>query len=141
MLTDLIYGKKFVTEGAIGYEYPDVLTGFQTGKAVTAFQWNAAAPTFLDASKSPETAGKLGFSMLPYFKDKGAKIARFHPVAARRRRLGVQQEPEGGVRLRRLVHQPGDRPRLRRQRRRLLRAGLAADGQGGAGEEPAVSRR
>ena len=34
-----------MTEGAIGYEYPDVLTGFQQGKAATAFQWNAAAPT------------------------------------------------------------------------------------------------
>jgi multiple sugar transport system substrate-binding protein len=79
MMTDLIYGKKFVTEGAVGYEYPDVLTGFQTGKAVTAFQWNAAAPTFLDASKSPETAGKLGFAMLPYFKEQGSKINRFHP--------------------------------------------------------------
>ncbi|MGE3269945.1 MAG: extracellular solute-binding protein [Chloroflexota bacterium] len=79
MVLDMIYNKKFVTEGAIGYEYPDVLTGFQTGKAVTAFQWNAAAPTFLDASKSPETAGKLGFSMLPYFKDKGSKVNRFHP--------------------------------------------------------------
>jgi multiple sugar transport system substrate-binding protein len=79
MVTDLVYGKKFVTEGAIGYEYPDVLTGFQQGKAVTAFQWNAAAPTFLDASKSPETAGKLGFAALPYFKEKGGSFARFHP--------------------------------------------------------------
>ena len=25
--------KKYVTEGAVGYEYPDVLTGFQNGKA------------------------------------------------------------------------------------------------------------
>jgi len=78
-LIDLIYGKKYLTEGAVGYEYPDVLTGFQQGKAVTAFQWNAAAPTFLDASKSPETAGKLGFSALPYFKDQGAKLNRFIP--------------------------------------------------------------
>jgi ABC-type glycerol-3-phosphate transport system substrate-binding protein len=44
-----------------------------------AFQWNAAAPTFLDASKSPETAGKIGFSMMPYFKDKGTKVARHDP--------------------------------------------------------------
>jgi ABC-type glycerol-3-phosphate transport system substrate-binding protein len=78
-LIDLMYKNKFISEGAVGYEYPDVLTGFQTGKAVTAFQWNAAAPTFLDASKSPETAGKIGFSALPYFKDKGGKINRFHP--------------------------------------------------------------
>jgi multiple sugar transport system substrate-binding protein len=78
-LTDLMYGKKFISEGAVGYEYPDVLTGFQTGKAVFAFQWNAAAPTFLDASKSPETAGKIGFAALPYFKDKGSKLNRFLP--------------------------------------------------------------
>ncbi|MFN8524661.1 MAG: extracellular solute-binding protein [Chloroflexota bacterium] len=76
---DLMYGKKFISEGAVGYEYPDVLTGFQQGKAATAFQWNAAAPTFLDASKSPETAGKLGFSMLPYDKALGSKVNRFHP--------------------------------------------------------------
>jgi ABC-type glycerol-3-phosphate transport system substrate-binding protein len=79
VLSGLIYEKKFVTEGAIGYEYPEVLTGFQQGKAVTAFQWNAAAPTFLDAGKSPETAGKIGFSMLPYFKEKGGKMNRFDP--------------------------------------------------------------
>jgi multiple sugar transport system substrate-binding protein len=79
MMTDLVYGKKYVTEGAIGYEYAEVLTGFQQGKAVMAFQWNAAAPTFLDASKSPETAGKLGFTALPYFKEKGGSFARFHP--------------------------------------------------------------
>lgn len=79
VLPSLIYEKKFVSEGAVGYEYPDVLTGFQAGKAVMAFQWNAAAPTFLDASKSPETAGKIGFSMMPYFKDKGTKIARHDP--------------------------------------------------------------
>lgn len=78
-MTDLVYKHKYVTEGTVGYEYPDVLTGFQNGKAVTAFQWNAAAPTFLDASKSPETAGKIGFSMLPYFKDKGSNVVRFHP--------------------------------------------------------------
>ncbi|MDP8923568.1 MAG: extracellular solute-binding protein, partial [Chloroflexota bacterium] len=79
LMTDLIYKQKYVSEGAVGYEYPDVLTGFQTGKAVTAFQWNAAAPTFLDASKSPETAGKLGFAMLPYFQEQGSKVVRFHP--------------------------------------------------------------
>jgi len=78
-LPSLIYDKKYVTEGAVGYEYPEVLTGFQQGKAVTAFQWNAASPTFLDATKSPETAGKVGFSMLPYFKDKGGKMNRFDP--------------------------------------------------------------
>jgi ABC-type glycerol-3-phosphate transport system substrate-binding protein len=79
LLVNLIYKDKYVSEGVIGYEYPDVLTGFQNGKAVTAFQWNAAAPTFLDASKSPETAGKLGFSALPYFKDQGGNINRFIP--------------------------------------------------------------
>jgi ABC-type glycerol-3-phosphate transport system substrate-binding protein len=78
-LGDLLHNKKYISEGAIGYEYPDVLTGFQTGKAVTAFQWNAAAPTFLDASKSPETAGKIGFAALPFFKDKGSKLNRFNP--------------------------------------------------------------
>lgn len=70
---------KYMSEGVVGYEYPDVLTGFQGGKAATAFQWNAAAPTFLDPNKSPEIAGKIGFSALPYYKALGSKIARFHP--------------------------------------------------------------
>jgi multiple sugar transport system substrate-binding protein len=76
---DLLKKDKLMTEGMVGYEYPDVLTAFQTGKAASAFQWNAAAPTFLNPSQSPETAGKLGFSMLPYFKAQGSKILRFHP--------------------------------------------------------------
>jgi multiple sugar transport system substrate-binding protein len=80
--TDMLLGllkNKYMSDGIVGYEYPDVLTGFQTGKAVTAFQWNAAAPTFLDASKSPETAGKIGFAALPYFKANGSKLLRFIP--------------------------------------------------------------
>jgi ABC-type glycerol-3-phosphate transport system substrate-binding protein len=78
MVLDLMKNK-YVSGGVVGYEYPDVLTAFQTSKALSAFQWNAAAPTFLDPSKSPDTAGKIGFSALPYIKAVGTKVARFHP--------------------------------------------------------------
>ena len=43
-----------VSEGVTGYEYPEVLTALQENKAVMALQWNAAAPTVLDGSKTPD---------------------------------------------------------------------------------------
>jgi len=57
----------------------DLLKNKYISEGVVAFQWNAAAPTFLDASKSPEIADKIGFSALPYYKALGSKVARFHP--------------------------------------------------------------
>ena len=135
------YEKKYVTDGAVGYEYPDVLTGFQTGKAVTAFQWNAAAPTFLDASKSPETAGKLGFSTLPYFKDEGSKLARFNPSP---HGIGVsaysKNQKEAFAYCAWFTSQEIARDYVVNGGGSSGR-GIAADGQGDPREEPAVSWR
>jgi ABC-type glycerol-3-phosphate transport system substrate-binding protein len=56
-----------VSEGVVGYEYPEVLTAYQQGKSVLALQWNAAAPTILDATKtSPDVAKNTGFTVYPY---------------------------------------------------------------------------
>ena len=79
MMTDFLFKHKVVSEGVVGYEYPEVLTGFQQGKAVLALQWNAAAPTVLDASKSPETAANTGFTVYPYEEKAGPEQARIYP--------------------------------------------------------------
>lgn len=76
MLTDFLFKHQVVSEGIVGYEYPEVLTAFQQGKAVLALQWNAAAPTILDASKSPAVAANTGFSVYPYDEATGPNQAR-----------------------------------------------------------------
>jgi ABC-type glycerol-3-phosphate transport system substrate-binding protein len=65
-----------VSEGVVGYEYPEVLTVLQQNKAVMALQWNAAAPTVLDASKSPGWGENAGFSVYPYDPTVGADQKR-----------------------------------------------------------------
>jgi len=67
MLTDFLFKHQVVSEGVTGYEYPEVLTALQQDKAVMALQWNAAAPTVLDAAKSPAWGpDNTGFSVYPY---------------------------------------------------------------------------
>jgi multiple sugar transport system substrate-binding protein len=66
----LLNDDKIYSEGIVDYEYNEVLAAYQQGKAAIAIQWNAAAPTFEDKEKSPETAGKTGYSLFPYFKSK-----------------------------------------------------------------------
>jgi len=70
---------KLVTPGMVGYEYPEVLTAYQQGKAVYALQWNAAAPDILNPDKSPASAGKTGFSVYPWHPDKGPETLRLWP--------------------------------------------------------------
>jgi len=70
---------KLITPGMIEYEYPEVLTNYQQGKAVYALQWNAAAPDILNPEKSPASAGKTAFSVYPYHADKGAETLRLWP--------------------------------------------------------------
>ncbi len=66
MMTNLLFQDKVVSPGVVGYEYPEVLTAFQQGRAAMAMQWNAAAPTVLDPNKSPETAKDTKFTAYPY---------------------------------------------------------------------------
>ena len=79
MMTDFLFKHQVVSPGVVGYEYPEVLTAYQQGKAVIALQWNAAASTVLDASKSPETAANTGFTVYPYDETAGPNQARIYP--------------------------------------------------------------
>lgn len=65
--------------GVVGYDYPEILGAFQQGKAAMAIEWNAAAPTLLDPAKSPETAGKVGFAVLPRGEGTPASQPRIYP--------------------------------------------------------------
>lgn len=78
-MTDFLFKHKVVSPGIVGYEYPEVLTAFQQGKAVMALQWNAAAPTILDPGKSPQTAADTGFAVYPHDKTAGPQQPRVYP--------------------------------------------------------------
>ena len=54
MMTDFLFKDGVVSPGVVGYEYAEVLTAYQQGKAVMALEWNAAAPTILDKKKSAD---------------------------------------------------------------------------------------
>ncbi len=79
MMTDLLFKDKVGSPGIVGYEYPEVLTAFQQGKAVMAIQWNAAAPTILDPNKSPETGKDTEFSPYPYAEVPGPHQLHIYP--------------------------------------------------------------
>lgn len=72
------FKKGWASPGIVGYEYPEVLTALQEGRAAMAIGWNAMAPTLLDPEKSPITAGNLGFSVIPY-GDAGPEALRMIP--------------------------------------------------------------
>jgi ABC-type glycerol-3-phosphate transport system substrate-binding protein len=78
-MTNLLFQDKVVSPGVVGYEYPEVLTAFQQGKAAMALEWNAAAPTILDPSKSEITATTTGFSAYPYDATAGLEQQRIFP--------------------------------------------------------------
>jgi multiple sugar transport system substrate-binding protein len=65
--------------GVVNYAYSEILTALQEGQAAMGLQWVAAAPTLLDPKKSPKTAGKLGFSVIPYFAGTGPQGLRAFP--------------------------------------------------------------
>lgn len=67
-MTDLLWRDQVVSPGIVDYEYMEILTAYQQGKAVIALQWEAAAPTFNNKEKSPITAGNIGYTLYPTFK-------------------------------------------------------------------------
>jgi len=77
--TDQLHVYKITPPGVIGYAYSELLTTLQQGLAALGLQWNAAAATLLDPEKSPKTAGKMGFSVIPYFDSKGPNQLRVYP--------------------------------------------------------------
>jgi ABC-type glycerol-3-phosphate transport system substrate-binding protein len=78
-MTNLLLQDKVVSPGVVGYEYPEVLTAFQQGKAAMALQWNAAAATILDPTKSPISATTTGFAAYPYDATAGQTQQRVFP--------------------------------------------------------------
>ena len=77
--SDITTKMKAVSPGVVGYDYDEILTSFQQGKAVIAMQWNAAAPTLSDPKLSPITAGKVGYAVFPYAASVGPKHLRIWP--------------------------------------------------------------
>jgi ABC-type glycerol-3-phosphate transport system substrate-binding protein len=78
-MTNLLFEDQVVSPGIVGYEYPEVLTAFQQGKAAMALEWNAAAATILDPSKSPISAPTTGFAAYPYDATAGVEQQRVFP--------------------------------------------------------------
>ncbi len=78
-MTNLLFEDKVVSPGVVGYEYPEVLTAFQQGKAAMALEWNAAAATILDPEKSPISATTTGFAAYPYDATAGVEQQRVFP--------------------------------------------------------------
>ena len=77
--TDQLHVHKIAPPGVVGYAYSELLTNLQQGLSAMGLQWNAAAATLMDADKSPETAGKMGFSVIPYFESEGPEQLRVYP--------------------------------------------------------------
>jgi len=78
-MTNLLFEDKVVSPGVVGYEYPEVLTAFQQGKAAMAIEWNAAASTIIDPATSPITATTTAFSAFPFDATVGNTHQRVFP--------------------------------------------------------------
>lgn len=71
---------KVANPGSPTYAYNELLTSLQQGKTAMAVEWNAAASTLADPKKSPISAGKLGYALLPYAQGLPATTARIFPT-------------------------------------------------------------
>jgi ABC-type glycerol-3-phosphate transport system substrate-binding protein len=56
---------KIVPPDITTYEFPEVLSAFQNGKAAMAIEWNSAYPTLADSSKSPQVYDKFAIAEVP----------------------------------------------------------------------------
>ena len=70
---------KLASPGSPTYAYNELLTALQQGKAPMIAEWNAAVTDLNDPVKSPLTAGKLGFALLPYDGSLPASTPRIFP--------------------------------------------------------------
>jgi ABC-type glycerol-3-phosphate transport system substrate-binding protein len=73
------YDEGLMSPGATGFGYSEIQTAMQQGGGIYMTQWNASAPTLLNAEKSPVTAGNMAFSIWPYHKDAGPGVLRHWP--------------------------------------------------------------
>lgn len=58
--------------GTASYDYAELQTALAQGRTAMAIEWNAAAADLGDPKKSPKTAGKMAYAMLPYEGDPNA---------------------------------------------------------------------
>ncbi len=71
---------KVANPGSPTYAYNELLTSLQQGKTAMAVEWNAAASTLADPKLSPQSAGKLGYALLPYQQGLPATTPRIFPT-------------------------------------------------------------
>jgi multiple sugar transport system substrate-binding protein len=71
---------KVASPGTPTYGYNELLTALQQGKVPMIAEWNAAVTDLNDPTKSPITAGKLGFALLPYDESLPATTPRIFPT-------------------------------------------------------------
>jgi multiple sugar transport system substrate-binding protein len=71
---------KLASPGSPTYAYNELLTALQQGKVPMIAEWNAAVTDLNDPTKSPITAGKLGFALLPYDESLPANTPRVFPT-------------------------------------------------------------
>jgi ABC-type glycerol-3-phosphate transport system substrate-binding protein len=55
--------------GTASYDYAELQTALLQGRTAMAIEWNAAASDLDNPAKSPKTAGKMAYAMLPYTGD------------------------------------------------------------------------
>jgi ABC-type glycerol-3-phosphate transport system substrate-binding protein len=61
-------------------DFNEVLTSFQQGHAAIAIEWQAAAGVLEDKTQSPEVAGNIGYTLLPYAGNDPAQLRQFASV-------------------------------------------------------------
>jgi ABC-type glycerol-3-phosphate transport system substrate-binding protein len=61
-------------------DFNEVLTSFQQQHAAVAIEWQAAAGVLEDKTQSPATAGKIGYTLLPYGGSNPAQLRQFASV-------------------------------------------------------------
>jgi len=76
----LLTNLKVASPGSPTYAYNELLAALQQSKTVMAVEWNAAASTLADPKQSPQSAGKLGYALLPYDKGVPATTPRVFPT-------------------------------------------------------------
>lgn len=60
---------KATSPGTASYDYAELQTALLQGRVPMAIEWNAAASDLDNPAKSPKTAGKMAYGMLPYEGD------------------------------------------------------------------------
>jgi ABC-type glycerol-3-phosphate transport system substrate-binding protein len=63
---DLVHQLHAASPGTSTYDYTELQQALEAGRVPMAIEWNAAAADLDTPAKSPKTAGKMGYAMVPY---------------------------------------------------------------------------